>query len=462
MPQPISLTEQCSQLRQGTRTSTELVRACLERIADRDPALRAVLGIAPDALTQAARADRRLRRGRPRSVLDGIPVLLKDCIDTAGLLSTSGSRLLAATSPGHDAAVVSALRRAGAIILGKTNLSEWSGFRSQHMIEGWSSLGGQTRHADDPARSPWGSSSGSAVAVAAGMAPLAFGTETDGSIVGPAGQNGVAAIKPEHGLLPLAGVAGISRKQDTIGPFAATLADAVLAMRALCPDRVAPVRGHDLAGLRIGAWLPGRSSAGVRGVFASWIADLRRAGADITEVNFDDQEQLWPAEMRALLAEFEPSLSGYLSRRGGLPSSLAELVAGNAGRTDILQYFGQETFEDALRLDPAELRRGQRTRPQLTETACTRLDAVRAAARVPVILTPANEPAWIIDHVVGDPRTVATSSMAAIAGRPNVCLPLGRVDRLPVGACMFGPPTLNGLLGTALSVEAAIRPCAVS
>jgi amidase len=443
------------ELRRGARTSVALVRECLDRIEERDPQVRAILGVAPDALAAAAAADRRLAAGTPASPLDGMPIVLKDSIDTAGLLSTSGSRLLAPYPPRRDAAIVAALRRAGMIVLAKTNLSEWSGFRSQHMVEGWSSLGGQTRHADDPRRSPWGSSSGSAVAVAAGMAPLALGTETDGSIVGPAGQNGVVGVKPEYGFLPLAGVAGISPAQDTLGPFAATLDDALQVLCVLNRGGLGEPRPSDLAGRRIGIWIPDRSSPPVRFLFDGFTAALRGAGAVPVDVRLDDQQRFWSAEMRALLAEFVPGLHRYLRRRGPY-RTLAALVAGNAADPEILTHFGQETFQDALRLSRAERRAGRRLRASLTADATGYLTAALSALDVAVVAAPTNEPAWVIDYACGDPATVATSTLAAVTGRPNVSLPLGRADGLPAGVSLFGPPALAGLAGDALAVEALV------
>jgi Amidase len=244
-----------SRLLDRDMSSVELTRRCLDRIAALNPALAAVLAVDTTALAQAAASDERHAAGDDLGPLDGIPVLVKDNIDTANLVSTAGSRLLT-QPPGRDAEIVTRLRCAGAVIIGKTNLSEWSNFRSTQSTEGWSAVGGQTRNPYRLDRSAWGSSAGSAAAVASGMSPLAIGTESDGSIVGPAGVCGVVGVKPEFGLLPMHGIVPISTSLDTVGPLAYRVRDAATCLAVLAgqPD-LANVTAP-ISGCRLGLWPP--------------------------------------------------------------------------------------------------------------------------------------------------------------------------------------------------------------
>ncbi|MFJ6655753.1 amidase family protein [Streptomyces sp. NPDC091377] len=422
----------------------ELTRWCLDRIARYDPLVNAVIGLDPTALDQAARAERL----RDRAPLAGVPVLVKDNIDVAGVDCTAGSRLLVGAPPARDAPVVEGLRAAGAVVLGKSNLSEWGTFRSVRAPEGWSAVGGQTRNPYAPDRSPWGSSAGSAVAVAAGMVPLALGTETDGSIVCPAGANGVVGVKPEPGLLPSGGVVPISPVQDCVGVFATRLGDAVLCLAELTGRgdlSAAPAR---LTGRRFGLWhVPGLPRLALEAVGSA----LRTAGAELVEVDFPEHSGLLLAEVVALQAGFPEAVEGYLRTRPGVPDSLAALIAGNRADPEELRLYDQDVFEASAALSAqdralrAEAGRQARARARrLLDDALRGVDAV---------LAPTNPPAWRLVPGRPDPRPATSSVLAALAGYPNVSLPAAWTDGLPLGVSVFGPPRLADLLPLAAAVE---------
>lgn len=440
----------------GDLRGSELVQRCLDRITAIDRELGAVLAVDPTAPDRAARSEQRYRDDADLGPLDGIPVLVKDNINTAGLASTAGSRLLAGSPPVRDAAVVTRLRDAGAVLLGKTNLSEWSNFRSVHATEGWSAVGGQTHNPFRHGHSPWGSSAGSAAAVAAGLAPLALGTETDGSVVGPAGVCGVIGIKPETGLLPLDGIAGISSAVDTVGVFGTSVRDAATALAVLSgrPD-LAGV-GLPLGVGRFGLWRPAGVPVEVAAVLSGVADALTRKGAVVVDLAFELPDEVVADGMFALYAEFRPTIERYLGERLGDGTGLAELIAGNQGDPAELALFGQDLFELAIGIPGGPAARAARTRA--TEEARSVLAAALRDNDISAILAPTNEPAWPIDYTRGDAGRLSTSSASALAGYPNVSVPAGLVDGLPVGVSVFGPRTLARLLPSALLVESACGP----
>lgn len=441
-----------ARLTSGELTSVDLTAGCLARIDALNPLVRAVLALDPTAEEQAVAADaRRVGDEGPRGPLDGIPVLVKDNVDTAGLASTAGSRVMM-TAPARDAAVVTLLRSAGAVVLGKTNLSEWGNFRSAASTEGWSGVGGQTRNPYGLERSPAGSSAGSAVAVATGMAPLAIGTETDGSIVGPAGVNGVVGVKPERGLLPMGGVARISPAQDCVGPLATCVRDAADLLTALTGRGDLRAEPVPLAGRRLGVWRPhGLADHGLRCAAAA----LGSAGAVLVPVDLSAIEDLVLDEILALRAELGPSLESYLRSRRGVPQTLAGVIAANRADPVELGLFGQDVFEEAAAMsrDDREVAvaggRQARDRARALLTEAVRRHGVDA------ILAPSNPPAWPIDHARGDGQLITSSTPAALAGYPNISVPAGFVDGLPLGVSLFGPSRLAGLLPLASAVEGA-------
>ncbi|MFF2775407.1 amidase family protein [Streptomyces sp. NPDC058052] len=438
-------------LRSRALTSTDLVAACLDRIGAVDPVVRAVLALDGTARDQARAADRRHARGTPLGPLDGIPVLLKDNIDTAGLAGTAGSRLLAGTPPDRDAEVVTRLRAAGAVVLGKTNLTEWGNFRSTASIEGWSAVGGQTRNPYDPEHSPWGSSAGSAAAVAAGMAPLALGTETDGSLVCPAGVCGVAAIKPAPGTLPAAGVVPISAVQDSVGPMAARLEDAALCLAALTgrplPDGPAPP-----AAVRVGLWHVRGMAPDAQAVAERVAARMRDAGAVVVPVELTLPRDMLVDGLDALCAEFRPSLERYLGSRRGAPATLDEIVAANLRDPVEMGPFGQELFERCAALTDEDRERAPDLRRRSRRRARDLIDTALARYGVDVLMAATSGPAWRIDHGP-DPFTRTSSTLPALAGRPVVAVPAGFSGELPVGVSLFGPAALEELLPCAFLAE---------
>jgi amidase len=473
----------------GQETAHSVVEQYLARIDAIDragPALRSVLEINPDALAIADRLDAERRRSGPRGPLHGIPVLIKDNIATADrMMTTAGSLALEGPPAPADAFIVTRLRSAGAVILGKANLSEWANFRSTHSSSGWSGRGGQTRNPYALDRSPSGSSAGSAVAVAANLVTIAVGTETDGSIVSPSNVNSVVGIKPTLGRVSRSGIVPIAHSQDTAGPIARTVADAAVLLAAIAGpdagDRATIAAGahplgpiarlldaNGLRGARIGVVrnrLFGSSPATDRLAEAA-LADMKQQGAVIIDpVNVPTLGTFDETEMDVLLHEFKADLNAYLTALGPAAPvhSLAEIIAFNSAHRDReLAYFGQEIFTMAERTtglsDPkyvAELARNHRLSRTLG------IDRVMNRYRLDALVAPTGGPAWRVDLVNGNGGTAtaaAPSTMAAVAGYPHVTVPMGYVRGLPVGISFVGrawsEPTLIKL---AYAYEQATR-----
>jgi amidase len=442
----------------GTLTSAALTAQCLDRIAGLNPRLRAVITVSPEAAAEAARRDQ--ERTGQSGPLHGIPVLVKDNIAVAGLPATAGSPALLGAETG-DSFLAGRLRAAGAVILGKANLSEWANFRSAQSTSGWSTLGGQAANPHALDRNPSGSSSGSGVAVAAGLAPLAVGTETDGSIVCPASACGVVGIKPTLGLVSRHGIVPISAEQDTAGPMARTVADAAALLGVLAAadpadpatalaadqptDYTAFLDPGALAGARLGVWRDGCRAAGqaTLAVLDAAVAALRCRGATVLDpVELPGAASLGEPESAALLHEFKHALNRYLSSLPGpRPRSLAELIdynQRNAG--EVLVHFGQELFEQAAATsaDPADPA-ARAARAEARARAREALDGPLAAHRLDAVVTLTANPACLTDHVLGDHDVFHTSSPSAVAGYPAVTVPAGQVHGLPVGLSFLGP-----------------------
>lgn len=448
-------------MHRGELTSTELVRHYLERIEKFDsngPTLNAVIEVNPDALEIAAALDRERKANGPRGLLHGIPVLLKANIDTGDRMSTTaGSLALAGHRAPDDAFLVRRLRDAGAVILGKTNLSEWANFRSTHSSSGWSSLGGQTLNPYDTARTPCGSSSGSAVAVSANLAVLAVGTETDGSIICPSGINGIVGIKPTLGLVSRDGIIPIAHSQDTAGPMARSVRDAAMMLNVLAakdardpaaeaapeiPDYTAHLSADGLRGKRIGV-LRTHSGAGSDGridsLVASSIALLEAGGAEIIDPVEIDTLGAGDAEYEVLLYEFHAGLNAYLQSSNATLASLDDVIAFNDRHADsVMPHFGQEIFVDAAArssLDDPAYREALAFSKNLVRGG---LDAALMEHRLDAIIAPSNGPAWMIDPVNGDNFSIGSSSFAAISGYASVTVPAGFVSGLPIGLSFIG------------------------
>ena len=448
------------------RSIAEKYLARIDAIDRRGPSLKSVLEINPDALAIADRLDAERRGKGPRGPLHGIPVLIKDNIATAdGMMTTAGSLALVGARPPKDAFIVQRLRRAGALILGKTNLSEWANFRSVQSTSGWSGRGGQTRNPYALDRNPSGSSSGSAVAVAANLTVVAIGTETDGSIVSPANVNSIVGIKPTVGLLSRAGIVPIAHSQDTPGPMARTVADAVVLLDGMVgvdPDdpvtRNSTRRGRGdysslldakgLSGARIGV-VRNRlfgNSAGADHLTGAAITDMKVRGATIVDpANIPTLGMFDGSEFEVLLYEFKADLDKYLSWLGAASPvhSLKDVIAFNeANRDRELLYFGQEIMTMAEQKGPlssAEYVAALATNRRLA--GALGIDAVMSKHQLDVLVAPTGGPAWLTDLVHGDRGTATApgpSTVAAVAGYPHITVPAGYVGGLPVGISFFG------------------------
>ncbi len=457
----------------GELTSRSLAETYLARIAEIDragPRLNSVIEINPDALELAAALDAERREHGPRGPLHGIPVLIKDNIDTADrMMTTAGSLALLGSVAARDATVAGKLREAGAVILGKTNLSEWANFRSTHSVSGWSSRGGQTHNPYALDRNPCGSSSGSGVAVAANLCAVAVGTETDGSIICPSHANGIVGIKPTVGLVSRAGIIPISHSQDTAGPMARTVADAAILLAALAgPDPRDPVteagRGRtpidyarflDRDGLRGAKIGIARNFFGfsprVDAIVEGCIAAIVEAGAMIIDpANIETAKQIDEPEFEVLLHEFKAGLNAYLAglRPAAPIGSLAEIIDFNERNRDrVMPYFEQEIMVMAQARGPLT-----DEKYLLALAACRRLardegiDATLGKHGLDAILAPSGGPAWLTDTVNGDHYGGGSSTPAAVAGYPSIAVPAGYVWGLPVGISFIGPAWSEAML----------------
>jgi amidase len=471
-------------LRTGRFTSRRLCQLYLARIdeIDRRGQLRAVIETNPDALAAADAADAERHAGRVRGPLHGIPVLIKDNIATGDKMKTTAGSLALADAPAaRDATVARRLRDAGAILLGKTNLSEWANFRSTHSVSGWSGRGGQCRNPYALDRNPCGSSSGSGAAISANLAAIGVGTETDGSIVCPSSANSLVGIKPTLGLVSRRGIIPIAHSQDTAGPMARTVADAATLLGVLAgadaddPATAAARVESDytkfldpkgLQGARIGvarAKVMGYSALADRLVEAA-LEVMKQAGAVIVDpADIPHLGEYDDAEFTVLLYEFKADLNAYLAGLGSAAAnkSLADLIAFNdKARDRELPYFGQEIFtmaegkgpltDDAYIEALAHCRRLSRTEG---------LDVVLAQQKLDAIVAPTGSPPWTTDLVNGDHFLGASSTPAAVAGYPSVTVPVGYAHGLPVGMSFIGTAWSEPqLIRLAFAYEQAAQP----
>jgi amidase len=448
------------------RSLTEKYLARIEAIDRSGPALHSVIETNPDALAIADRLDGERKSGRVRGPLHGIPILLKDNIATADrMMTTAGSLALAGATPPSDAFIVRQLREAGAVVLGKANLSEWANFRSTHSTSGWSGRGGLTKNPYALDRNPSGSSSGSGASVAANLAAAAVGTETDGSIVSPSSNNSLVGIKPTLGLVSRSGIVPVAHSQDTAGPMARTVADAAAllgAMAGVDADDSAtarnPVNGTrdytraldagGLTGARIGVVrnrLFGSVPAADR-IAEAAIADMKKRGATIVDpANIPTLGQFDDSEFDVLLYEFKADLNKYLTWLGAASPvhSLKEVIAFNDAHKDREQpYFGQEIMTMAEKKGPlteAKYKASLAKNRRLARTLG--IDPVMTKYRLDALVAPTGGPAWLTDLVNGDSGTAsgpAPSSVAAVAGYPHITVPAGYVHGLPVGISFIG------------------------
>lgn len=451
-------------LASGELTARRLTEACLARVAALDrqgPQLRSVIETNPEALAIADALDAERKAKGARGPLHGIPVLLKDNVATADrMATTAGSLALEGGAPPRDSHVATRLREAGAILVGKANMSEWANFRSSRSVSGWSARGGQCRNPYALDRNPCGSSSGSGVAVSASLVPLAVGTETDGSIVCPSTNCGIVGIKPTVGLVSRAGIIPISHTQDTAGPMARTVADAAALLTALAgvdprdpataagqgraADFTTALDSNGLRGARIGV---ARNLAGFHPdtdrLFDEALAEMKRRGAEIVDpAEVPKVKELGDPELEVLLYEFKAGLEAYFASLGPRApvKTLADAIAFNErNREREMPFFGQELFLKAQEKGPLSTpayREALETCARLSRTEG--LDAVLAQHRLDAIVAPTGAPAWVIDPVSGDHFVGGNSTPAAVSGYPSLSVPMGFVFGLPVGISFIG------------------------
>ena len=468
----------------GAITSRALTRAYLDRIAaldDAGPQLNAVIDINPAALQEADARDAERKVRKVRGPLHGVPILIKDNIDVAGMINSAGSLALVDNRPKSDAFLIRRLRDAGVVILGRSNLSEWANFRGTRSTSGWSSRGGQTKNPYALDRNPCGSSSGSAAGVSAGLAVVAVGTETNGSIICPSSVNGVVGLKPTVGLVSRRGIIPISVSQDTAGPIGRTVADVAALLGAMAgiddrdpagrsaagkpaADYTAFLDAGSLKGRRIGVLRQAPPiSDDVNAAVDGAVTKMRSGGATVFDVQPGSRAWSGP-QIEMFLYEFKDGLNAYLQASTSAQKSLSALIAWNRDNAArVLPFFGQELFERAQAKGP------------LTETAyidardtARRLAgrdgllALLAKERLDAVITASTGPAWKTDYKAGDRISVGDYGVAAVAGTPSITIPIGDSRGLPFGLTFMGPafsePQLIGLAYATEQLVNARRP----
>lgn len=480
--QEASVAELQKRMAQGSETARSLTQLYLDRIAalnTKGPELRAVIETNPDALAIADGLDQERKAGKVRGPLHGIPVLIKDNIDSGDkMMTTAGALALQGHKAKQDAFIIKKLRAAGAVLLGKTNLSEWANFRSTHAASGWSSRGGQTRNPYVLGRTPSGSSSGSGAAVAANLCAVAIGTETDGSVVSPASCSGLVGLKPTVGLLSRTGIIPISSTQDTAGPMTRTVRDAALLLGALAgpdpadaatrqtaniaADYTSGLQPNALQGKRLGvekAHLQG--PAGAVALLKAAMGVLKAQGATIVEVEVTkNTNPLGEAEFDVLLYEFKAGVNAYLAGAGAQVKTLADVIAFNkANAAKAMPFFQQDILEMAEKTDGLSSAKYRAAVDKTVSGARKALDSALQDNKLDAIIGITTGPAGCIDVINGDYSTgVDFSSPAAMAGYPHLTVPMGQVHSLPVGLSFVGPAYHEGqLLAFGYAYEQASR-----
>lgn len=441
----------------------DVVQSYLDRIEAIDkngPQLNSIIQINPDAIEIAKELDEELKKGKSRGPLHGVPIVLKDNIDTHDKMeATAGSRALIGSHPLQDSFVAQKLREAGAVIIGKANLSEWANFRGEMSSSGWSGVGGQTKNPYDITRNPCGSSAGSGVSVSANLTMLAIGTETNGSIVCPSTVNGVVGIKPTVGLVSRSGIIPISFTQDTAGPMARTITDAAICLGALVgadtndaktlasdrkeySDYTQFLNVDGLKGKRIGFYkAPMGRDYKVDKVMNDAIDYMKRQGAEIVEVEEIAANEVGRLSFEVMLFEYKDGLNKYFKSLGpdAKIKSLEDLIAFNKSDSIELRHYNQQYLEMALKkagLDSEEYK--QTLEKMLRGSREEGIDRVMNEFKLDAIVAPTGGPAWKTDWTNGDSGHVSSSSPAARSGYPNITVPMGFIEGLPVGISFFG------------------------
>ena len=447
----------------GKYTITDVVKIYLERIDELDkngPKLNSVIRINPDALQIAQELDRELAAGKSRGPLHGIPVILKDNIDTHDkMANTAGAIALRDSYPKTDSFVAKKLREAGAVIIGKSNLSEWANFRASVSSSGWSGLGGQTKNPYVLDRNPCGSSSGSGVAVSANLCMIAIGTETNGSIVCPSNNNGIVGIKPTVGLISRSGIIPISFTQDTPGPMGRTVSDAAIALGTMTGVDSADTKTIASAGRYLTDYSKFLIADGIKGkriglhrkamgfsdkvdtLMEKAVVWLNANGAEVIDIDFPKGQNYEDASFDVMVYEFKDGLNRYL---GGLGNdapvrSISELIEFNKSDSVELHYFDQKILEMANKkgdLESTEYKK--KLALMLKATREDGIDMVMNTNRLDAIIAPTGSPAWKTDLILGDHFVGGSSSLAAISGYPAITVPMGFIEGLPVGVTFFG------------------------
>lgn len=447
---------------EGRFTIEEVVNAYLERIDEVDrngPALNTILTVNPNALQQAAELDRELEEGNRRGILHGVPILLKDNIDTDDMPTTAGSRFMEGSVPLQDAFIVEKLRDQGAIILGKTNLSEWANFHSGFSSSGWSGLGGQVKNPYELSRNPCGSSAGSGAAASANLTTLAIGTETNGSIVCPSNANGIVGMKPTVGLWSRSGIIPISYTTDSAGPMTRTVRDAAILLGALAgadeqdelsvnaadhihEDYTTFLNADGIQGKRIGFYTsPLGNHFRVDSLMMQTVRFFESAGAEIVRLDQISEENVGGDAFQVLLYEFKDGLDQYFESLGESASvrsleHLAELTRNTPIETE---RFNRDLIFSAAEKEGLDSEEYQQALDRmLTQSRERGIDRVMDEHDLDAIISPTGSPAWKTDPILGDNFSLSSSSPSARAGYPIITLPMGNIDGLPVGLSIFG------------------------
>ncbi len=447
----------------GDFTVTDVVQAYLDRIEaidDSGPMLNAVIQTNPDALAIAAQLDAEIKDGKKRGPMHGVPVLLKDNIDTHDqMATTAGSRALAGSHPLQDSYIAMKLREAGAVIIGKANLSEWANFRGNLSSSGWSGVGGQTKNPYILDRNPCGSSSGSGVAVSANLCMIAIGTETNGSIVCPSTANGIVGIKPTVGLLSRSGIVPISFTQDTPGPMARTVTDAAIALGALTGIDPSDSKTAASDGKALTDYTPFLKEDGLKGKRLGWYTAargqhfkvdtlmqktvdlLKSKGAEVVEIDNIYSREAGSLSFQVLLWEFRDGLNRYFASLGeNAPvKSIEELIAFNNADSIEMRFYDQDLVLEAQKKGDVNSQEFQEIVEKMNRLVRDEgIDKVMKEHNLDAFIAPTGAPAWKTDLINGDSFHVSSSSPAAMAGYPNITLPMGFIDGLPVGISFFG------------------------